>query len=161
MSIEMTARAISWEMNEPFRIARGEITHIDGIVVELRDGAGPRGRGEAYGIPYEGETAASMLQQVEHVRELFLARPDRGALLDLLPAGGARCALDSALWDLEAKRTGEPAWRRAGFTNFKPLVTAYTLGMRAAAVLTKAAAERAKYPLLKIKVGPHAPLEIC
>jgi L-Ala-D/L-Glu epimerase len=101
-----------------------------------------------------------MIEQIEQVRKPFLARPDRGALLELLPAGGARCALDSALWDLESKRTGERAWRRAGFASLRSLVTAYTLGMRPLAELEAAAAARASYPLLKIKVGSDAPLDI-
>ena len=33
----------------------------------------------------------------------------------LLPAGGARHAVDAALWDLEAKRTGVPVWSIAGW----------------------------------------------
>jgi len=31
-----------------------------------------------------------------------------------MPAGAARNAIDCALWDLEAKRTGKPAWELAG-----------------------------------------------
>lgn len=45
-----------------------------------------------------------------------------------MPSGGARNALDCALWDLEAKRTGAPVWRLASQSEPKPLLTTYTLG---------------------------------
>jgi hypothetical protein len=51
-------------MNEPFRIVRGEMTHVEGIVVRLTDGNGHQGRGEACGINDEGETTVSMLRQI-------------------------------------------------------------------------------------------------
>lgn len=158
MSLTLSAAPITWEMNEPFRISRGEMTHVQGIVIELRDASGHVGRGEAYGILYEGETVSSMLGQVDEVRARFVAKPDRTALLGLLPVGGARCALDCALWDLEAKQTGQPVWRRAGITSWRPLVSAYTIGMRPMAELAAAIAPRARYPVLKIKVDADDPL---
>jgi L-Ala-D/L-Glu epimerase len=158
MSLTLSAAPITWEMNEPFRIARGEMTHVEGIVIELRDAEGRVGRGEAYGILYEGETVPSMLRQVEAVRAQVLSQPDRTALLALLPVGGARCALDCALWDLEAKQAGQRAWQRAGVAGWRPLVSAYTIGMRPLAELAAAVATRARYPLLKIKVGADDPL---
>jgi len=158
MSLELVATPIRWEMNEPFRISRGEMTHVEGVVVELRDRAGHFGRGEAYGIAYEGETVESMLRQIDAARAPFLAAPDRAALLHLLPVGGARCALDCALWDLEAKRAGQRAWQRAGLATWRPLVSAYTIGMRPLAEIGAAVAPRARYPLLKIKVGADDPL---
>ncbi|MEW9922630.1 dipeptide epimerase, partial [Marimonas sp. MJW-29] len=38
----------------------------------------------------------------------------REGLYDLRPAGAARNAVDSALWDLEAKRSGKRVWDLAG-----------------------------------------------
>lgn len=159
MTAGVSAKPIAWEMNEPFRIARGEMTHVEGIVVSITDGNGHQGRGEAYGIDYEGETTVSMLQQIEQVRERLLADPARETLLNLLPHGGARCALDCALWDLEAKRSGVAAWRRAGLESWGPIVTAYTIGMRPLHELATAVASRADYPLLKIKVNAENPVE--
>jgi L-alanine-DL-glutamate epimerase-like enolase superfamily enzyme len=158
VKITLSAAPISWEMNEPFRISRGEMTHVEGVVVELRDDYGHVGRGEAYGILYEGETVPSMLRQVDEVRARFLSKPDRSALLALLPIGGARCALDCALWDLEAKQAGRPAWQRAGIEGWRPLVSAYTIGMRPMTELAAAIAPRVRYPVLKIKVGADDPL---
>src|SRR3546814_7514243 len=67
---------------------------------------GCRGRGEAAGIPYQGETAAGLNQQIEQVRVAIESDASRDDLLQLLPAGGARNALDAALWDLEARQSG-------------------------------------------------------
>jgi L-alanine-DL-glutamate epimerase-like enolase superfamily enzyme len=159
MTCQLSAQTIHWEMNEPFRIARGEMTHVEGIVVRLTDGNGRQGRGEAYGINYEGETTASMLRQIDEVRERLLADPTRDALRALLPHGGARCALDCALWDLESKQSGVAAWRRAGVKSWQPIVSAYTIGMRPAAELEATVALRANYPLLKIKVNADHPLD--
>jgi L-alanine-DL-glutamate epimerase-like enolase superfamily enzyme len=159
MTRALSAQKIIWEMNEPFRIARGEMTHVEGIVVRISDGNGHQGRGEAYGINYEGETTASMLRQIDQVREQILSNPTRQVLLGLLPPGGARCALDCALWDLEAKHSGVPAWRTAGLHTWQPVVSAYTIGMRPRTELAAAVAARADYSLLKIKVDAEDPLE--
>ena len=42
--------------------------------------------------------------------------PAGAHLQALLPAGAARNAIDCALWDFEAKRTGVPAYRSAGLS---------------------------------------------
>jgi L-alanine-DL-glutamate epimerase-like enolase superfamily enzyme len=83
------------------------------------------------------------------------SEPDstRAALQDRLPAGAARNALDCALWDLEAKRSGVPAWRAAGLTRLDPLKTAYTLSLGTAAEMADAAREAARRPMLKLKIG--------
>ena len=43
--------------------------------------------------------------------------------------GAARNALDCALWDLEAKRSGSPAWKAAGLDTYAELTTAYTISL--------------------------------
>jgi L-alanine-DL-glutamate epimerase-like enolase superfamily enzyme len=50
-------------------------------------------------------------------------------LLELLPAGGARNALDCALWDLRAKEGGVPAASTAGLEVLRPVTTALTIGL--------------------------------
>jgi L-alanine-DL-glutamate epimerase-like enolase superfamily enzyme len=55
-----------------------------------------------------------MVRQLESVRSHVEAGMDRGGLQPLLPAGGARKAVDCALWDLEAKLERRPVWQIAG-----------------------------------------------
>ncbi len=55
-----------------------------------------------------------MVAAIEANRAAIEAGIDREALQHLLPPGGARNALDCALWDLEAHRSGKPVWQLAG-----------------------------------------------
>jgi L-alanine-DL-glutamate epimerase-like enolase superfamily enzyme len=57
-----------------------------------------------------------MRDQAESARFELEAGAGRAELQSLLPPGGARNALDCALWDLEARARGQPVWRWRGFT---------------------------------------------
>ena len=46
-----------------------------------------------------------------------------------MPAGAARNAVDCALWDLDAKRSGIRAHVTAGLTRWPPATTAYTISL--------------------------------
>lgn len=155
MTLEV--KIISWEMREPFTISRGTMHSVDGILVTLTED-GMSGRGEAYGIMYEDDTPKSMLLQVESIRDVIERGIDRISLQNILPHGGARCAIDFALWDLEAKRSGIPAWRTAGLNGLRPLTTTYTIGIRPIDEVRSAAAAHANFDLLKIKVGATDPI---
>ena len=92
-----------------FTISRGSRTEARVLTVTV-EADGVRGRGEC--VPYAryGETPDSVAAQIEGLPERF----DRAALQDLLPPGAARNAVDCALWDLEAKRSGRRVWQLAG-----------------------------------------------
>ena len=147
-----------WPVARPFRIAGREWTSFDSVVVELaRDGA--IGRGEALGIFYLGETPASLSAQIGQVADAIVAGIDRAGLQRLLPPGGARNALDCALWDLEAKISGRSVWELAGVTP-RPLETVYTISIEATPeMMAEHAASAAAYRLLKVKLDAHQPLE--
>ena len=68
-------------------------------------------------------------------------------------------AVDAALWDLQAKRTGVPAWQRANAPGWQPVDSAVTIGIRAIPDYETAARERAGFSWIKVKVGPGSPLE--
>lgn len=148
-----------WPVAGAFTISRGAKTHVDVVTVTIaQDDA--HGRGEATPIYYHGETA-------ENVRDAVIAaagRIEAGAGLDavqqLLPRGAARNAIDAALWDLEAKLSGSPAWRLAGLAEPETLTTAYTISLgdpeRMQADAEKAAAT---YPLLKLKLAGEGDIE--
>jgi len=155
MQLEIARR--DWPLKEPFTISRGTMTTADAVIVTLREGDAV-GRGEAYGIIYEGETPDSIIAQIESVRPAIEAGLDRIALLDLLPIGGARCAVDCALWDLEAKRSAQPAWQMAGIGAPRDVETAFTIGIRPIEDVRATAARFADFPLLKLKVGREDPL---
>jgi L-alanine-DL-glutamate epimerase-like enolase superfamily enzyme len=151
-------RKQAWPLREPFVISRATYTHSDVIIVTLQDGQFI-GRGEAAGVDYHGETPDSMISQIEAVRARIEAGITRAELLQLLPIGGARNALDAALWDLEAKRTGRRAWQLAGVGITRDIASAVTIGIRSIDAYEKAARELAQFHWLKIKVSADRPLE--
>lgn len=155
--LKLEARALHWPLAEPFAISRGTMTTVDGVLVTI-EGDGAIGRGEAYGIIYEHETPDTILADIERARAAVEAGADRAALLDLLPIGGARCAIDCALWDWEAKRSGVPAWQAAGLQALRPVHSAFTVGMRSVDETRATAARFAGFAVLKIKVDGADPL---
>jgi len=126
-AVTLTVTAASYPLKEPFNITGHQMTTSDVVLVTLRRGA-HLGRGEAAGVFYlENNDPASMIGQIEAVRPRVEAGIERRALQSLLPPGGARNALDCALWDLEAKLTDTPAWRTAGLESPRPLLTTFTV----------------------------------
>ncbi len=148
-----------WELIEPFEIARGIITSLSVVVVTLTDDDGRTGRAEAAGVDYDGETPAMILAQVASVMTALADAAPRGIvstgtltqLQSLLPAGGARNALDCALWDLRAKQSGVPAWQSAALPELRPLTTVFTLGLGSEADTRRKARDARHFPLLKLK----------
>jgi L-alanine-DL-glutamate epimerase-like enolase superfamily enzyme len=141
-----------WPLAHAFVIARGSKTEAHVVVATVRDG-GAAGRGEA--VPYAryGESVESVLREIEDVRAQMEGGADRAALQALLPPGAARNALDCALWDLEAKQAGVPAWTLAGLAAPGPVETAFTLSLGSAESMGEAARGAADRPLLKLKIG--------
>ena len=131
-----------------FTISRGSRTEAKVLSVKISRG-GVEGWGEC--VPYAryNETAASVSEQIESLPEAF----DRQGLYELLPAGAARNAVDCALWDLEAKQSGQHVWQLAGLPAPGPEITAYTLSLDSPENMRAQAAEHAHRPLLKIKLG--------
>lgn len=146
-----------WELKAPFVISRGVHYHIETITVCLgRDGV--CGRGESLGVDYLGETVDTMQAQLEAVRGEVDAGADRQAVQELLPPGGARNALDCAMWDLQAKRAGKRVHELLG-TPFEPVTTAYTLSLDEPEAMAREAAAHSRFPLLKLKLGADRPVE--
>jgi L-alanine-DL-glutamate epimerase-like enolase superfamily enzyme len=144
-------------MIEPFVISRGVETDTPTIQVMLTDNKGNVGRGEACGIDYQGETPETMMAQIAAVEAAIAAGITRSSLLDLLPNGGARFAIDSALWDLEAKRDGTDPFTMAGLRP-DPVNVDVTIGIRPVAEYETAARKFADYSVLKVKVDASDPI---
>lgn len=149
-----------WELIEPFTTARDSHTHVPVLVVELSGPRGHRGWAEAAGVDYDGETPETMAEQVRQVASALHNDVSGDDLLRLLPAGGARNALDCALWDLRAKEDGVPAWRLAGLPEPQPVTTAYTLGLADESDFRRKARAAAGYPLLKLKLDAERHLDL-
>ncbi|HVW68873.1 MAG TPA: dipeptide epimerase [Steroidobacteraceae bacterium] len=117
-----------YPLKEPFHITGHTMVDTEVVTVTLQRG-GHRGRGEASGVYYRsGDDIPGVVKQLEAVHARIEAGITRQSLQELLPTGGARNAVDCALWDLEAKETGWPAWRIAGLERPHPLLTTFTVG---------------------------------
>lgn len=148
----------TWPFTAPFRITGHLFENAEAVMVELVED-GHIGRGEGLGVYYLGETGDGLLQQVEAVRAEIEAGVTRDELQTLLPPGGARNALDCALWDLEAKRNGQSIWRLTGIDP-APRTTVFTVGIHDTPEEMADRAARAKsYPVLKVKLDGEAPVE--
>jgi len=146
-------------LSAPFRISGFVFEEQEVVVVTLEDGA-HRGRGEASGIYYLGDTAQTMVAAIEGARAAVEAGIDRSALQVLLPPGGARNAVDCALWELEAQRRRMPVWEVADLPAAKPLVTTFTLGAEDPAVMAAGARKYAQARCLKLKLTGDLDLDI-
>lgn len=141
-----------FEVAGSFTISRGAKRHVDVLLAEISEN-GQIGRGEATAIYYHGESAESLMAQAETLRPAIEEGIDCAALQPLLPQGGARKALDCALWDLDAKLSGVRVWQRIGLPAPRPLCTAYTISLGTPAEMEAAARKASHYDLLKLKLS--------
>ena len=145
-------------LSRPFRIARGAKSFAEVITVTVSE-AGVAGRGEGVPYPRYGESVEATLAAVESARGAVEAGLDRQGLLALLPPGAARNAIDCALWDLEARQSGEDVATLLGAAPPGPLASALTIVIDTPAAMAEAAARAGAAPLLKIKVDAERPGE--
>lgn len=155
--MELAINTESLPLLAPFRISDRVFNTVDTLVAIVTEG-NYRGRGEAQGVYYLGETTARMRGQLEALAGKVSRDLTREALQALLPAGGARNALDCALWDLEAKRKARRAWDLAGLEP-RPLRTAFTIGLTGTpGEMAEHALKLRDWPILKLKLDADDPV---
>ena len=146
----LAASVESWPIAGAFTISRGAKREAIVVVAEVSDGR-HTGRGECVPYPRYGETPEATLAAIT---ALGAAPPtDRSALQTAMSPCAARNALDCALWDLEAKVSGTPAWQLVGMSAPAPLLTCYTISLASPAEMAVKAAGVPHLPLLKLKLG--------
>jgi len=155
--ISLTVEETVFPLAEVFTISRGSRTEARVVTVSLSDGD-HIGWGES--VPYAryDETVDGVIDTIRGLGDDLRNGLDRQGLQSRLQAGAARNALDCAFWDLEAKRSGQRAHAMAGIATMQPEVTAYTLSLADPETMRAKAAEHAKRPLLKIKLGGEGDL---
>jgi len=153
----LSAIHVPYRLKRPFRISRGTKSVADTIFVEIRRGR-HIGRGE--GVPYTryDETIDSVIAQIGSVRDEIEAGADRERLIEIMPPGAARNAIDCALWDLEAKQTGVSVVDRIGWGPLGPVDTAITISLDTPENMAAAAQQLQDVPLLKVKVDASDPI---
>ena len=159
MGQSLAYRVETHPLAAPFRISGYVFEASDLVVVELTDGE-HRGRGEAGGVYYMGDEAPQIVEALEANRTAIESCGTREELRQLLPIGGARNAVDCAMWELEASRLGIPAYRLAGIDAPRPLITTFTLGADTPAVMADGARKYATARAIKIKLTGELDLDI-
>ena len=158
MTRQVAVHLENWMALIPFRISRNTWNDFPSVVCEIEQD-GKVGRGEGLGVYYLDEDQQSMLAQIESIAEQLESGISRAELQDLLPPGGARCAVDAALWDLEAQLAGTTAWAAAGVST-DPVETVFTIGLEAEPEEMGARAAAANdLSLFKVKLNNDRPVE--
>ena len=152
----LDARHDRFALTRPFRIARGVKTAADVVTVAIA-GDGVTGRGEGVPYPRYGESVEGALAQIGGIRPAIEAGVGRDELLTLLAPGAGRNAVDCALWDLEAKQAQLSVAHLIGAPEPGALATALTVVIDSVEAMTRAAADIADAPLIKVKVDANDP----
>lgn len=146
-----------WPVRTPFRIAGYVWEEVRLVVCEIEED-GRVGRGEAAGVYYLDEVPATMSRQIAAAAAHIESGPTREQLLDILPRGGARNAVDCALWDLEAQYAERSVWDITGVKE-GPVETVMTVGLEAdPAAMAQKAAAAPEFRTIKVKLDDDRPV---
>jgi len=157
--LQMQVDVEQLRLKAPFRISGYTFTDVPVAVVTLRSGAAT-GRGEAAGVYYLKDAPEQIAHTLASHREAIESGIGRKALRELLPPGGARNAVDCALWDLESKQTGRPVWQLAGLDQAVPRVTTFTLSADDPASVIRNVQALPQARALKLKLNGDVPADI-
>ncbi|MEK1891457.1 MAG: N-acetyl-D-Glu racemase DgcA [Phyllobacterium sp.] len=152
MALEVSIAVERWPIAGTFTISRGSKTEAAVVVCTLADGTFT-GRGEC--VPYAryGESLESVCAEIEALRSALVNGATRDDLPALIGAGAARNAVDCALWDIEAKRSGKSVVELAGLSPLRDLTTAVTVSFGDVETMAASLRSFAGRPLIKVKVG--------
>lgn len=152
VAIEGHAVAEQWPLHTPFVIARGAETCITVTVVTLK-ADGFVGRGESCPVHHYGETTESVMGQIGEMLDALAGGTCWGELHGRFPAGAARNAVDCAVWDLVAKRSGVPAQQLLDLGSPRAVETVFTLSVGAPSAMAAAALRADGFSYLKLKLA--------
>ena len=101
-------------------------------------------------------SSSSSKARARRSRRAFRAR----GCVRCLPPGGARNAVDCALWELESARAGRPVWELAGLAPPKPVVTTFTVGADGPEAMAEKARSYRDAKAIKVKLTGELELDI-
>src|SRR5580658_9262024 len=148
------------QLAHEWKIANSQSSKVDEvIIVELADGDGVVGLGEAPPSSVYGETPEGILEfyrRMDASQFSFDDIPGSMARLDAFaPApSAARCGLNTALADGAAKRARKALcdFFNLGFRE-NHHVTSFSIGIDSPEIIRQKVLAAAHYPILKLKVG--------
>lgn len=144
---------------QPFRISGYLFESFDALVVTLSDGV-HQGRGEGGGVYYLKDDMPHMLSELKAAAGAIESGITRQELRTVMKPGGARNAVDCALWDLEAAQAGQPVWALAGQAAPVPLRTTFTIGADAPEAMGRTAHSYTQARAIKIKLTGDLQLDL-
>lgn len=145
------AAVVRHKLAEPFRIAGQVFADIETVVLRL-EADGHVGQAEAAGVFYRDDMPQEIAAALSNAAATIAQGIRHADATRLFPAGGARNAFDCALWDLQAKRMGQPVWQLLGMAQPRPLLTTYTIGNAAPGVMATEATNYADACAIKVKL---------
>ncbi|MBL4789420.1 MAG: dipeptide epimerase [Kordiimonadaceae bacterium] len=154
--MKITIEKHNFQLKAPFVITGYVFEDVDSVRIMLEQD-GVVGRGEGIGVYYTGDTAETILAQLEPLVEIIQNGVSREEIQGMLPPGGARNALDCAFWDLQLKQSGKTIWETLN-VKVKSLSSVSTIGIGSPEAMAKAAKSFAQYPNLKIKLSGEEPI---
>jgi len=157
--VELLLRNELLRLSAPFRISGHVFENSPVTLVTLRHGLCV-GRGEAAGVYYTKDEPAEMIRTLEDLRERIESGITREELRAILPPGGARNALDCALWELDARMAGVHVWELAGNPPPRPLLTTFTVGADDPGVMAERATAYSHARAIKLKLTGETDLDI-
>ena len=156
---------------EPFRISSGAVAEKDGIVVQL-ESDGLRGVGESSpmaGPFYSDDTPESCWRELKDtlvpalLEQKFGSHDQAVSWINAQPGSNfAKVGIETALWDLEAQRQGNPLYELLGGTS-RPVESGLAVGLYDTPYEMLCAIEKhltAGYKRVKIKIEPGRDVEL-
>lgn len=157
---KLSVNVEKWPLKQPFVISRMDpMLHGEVVVVEIEQD-GIIGRGECERSDVFEPGYPPVIEAIEDAREAIEQGVTRHQLLEVMPAGCARNAVDCALFDLEVKQSGSHGWQLAGLEHSPhPVTTVFTLSLDSPENMAAMAAKNKERPLLKLKLGRDGDIE--
>ena len=156
--LSLAYRVETQRLSAPFRISGVTFETSDVVIVELSDGD-DSGRGEGGGVFYLNDDADHMVAELEAYRNVIENCGSRQELMGAMPIGGARNAVDCAMWELEARGQRTTAHQLAGIETPRPLITTFTLGADEPEVMAEGARRYADAKAIKVKLTGELDLD--
>ena len=151
-----------WKLKEEFRTSnRSENTNqVEAIEVIIKKN-GYIGRGESTPYIRYGEDVANSLQELKQIKPYIENGMSKKLLQIKMKPSSARCAVDCAMWDLEAKEKKKKIWQ---LLNIKkkpsPLITTESYGIRPLKKLENDIIKDNYPSLIKLKANSNNVLDI-
>ena len=156
--MQLLLHRVDLRLKHTFTIAHDSRDVQPTLIVELRDGL-HRGYGEATATPYYGVTIEKLtaaLNRLQLYIEMANVSDPTQFWSRMQPYVAhnpfAACALDQAVWDLWAKRRGQPLHRLWNLDPVDSPITNYTIGLDTPERMIDKMQEW-PWPLYKIKLG--------